>query len=200
MTLDEVVKRAKIDITNLIALYAYGSRVYGTFRKKSDYDFIAVVRKRDNEQFSDNVININFFDIEAHQHRLNEHEISALETFFLAPEFILLEKQKFTFTLNHSKLRHAISAKSSNSWVKAKKKLTVEKDYDLDLGRKSLFHSIRIIDFGMQIAKTGRINDYASCNTLFNEIMECYDWKSMYKEFKLHYNICCTKFRLECPK
>lgn len=200
MSIDEVIKRSKIQPNNLVALYMYGSRVYGTFRKSSDYDFIAVVKKREHEQFSDNVININFFDVDAHQHRLNEHEISALETFFLKPEFILLEKKKFVFQLNHSKLRHAISAKSSNSWVKAKKKLTVPESYDLDLGRKSLFHSIRIIDFGIQIAKTGKINDYSSCNPIFKEIMDCYNWQEMYDEFKQHYNMCCTMFRLECPK
>lgn len=200
MELQEIISRAKLDDKNIVNVYSYGSRVYGTFHKNSDYDFIIVVKKRDNEQFSDKLINVNFFAIESHQHRLFEHEISALECQFLSPEHILLERQKFKFSLDLNKLRHALSAKSSNSWVKAKKKLTVPADYDLDLGRKSLFHSIRIIEYGIQIATYGYIKDYASCNTLYKEIMQYYNWEEMFDVFKQRYNQICTEFRIVAPK
>ena len=146
------------------------------------------------------MINVNFFDETAHRHRLFEHEISALECQFLKPEFIVLENKKFDFKLDLQKLRHALMAKSSNSWVKAKKKLTVKESYDLDLGRKSLFHSFRIIDYGKQIAQRGTIYDYASCNSLFEEIMGYYDWDAMFDEFKRRYNALCSEFRTIAPK
>jgi len=113
-------------------VYQYGSRVYGNFRKNSDYDFVVITNNKPNNQYSDNLININFYTPEEHQQRIDDHEISALECYFLDPKFVLMEKKKFTFNLDLVKLRHSLSAKSSNSWVKAKKKLTVEKDYDLD--------------------------------------------------------------------
>lgn len=200
LSLDNILQRANQPLHNVVAVYCYGSRVYGTFHKKSDYDFIIVVKKRDNEQFSDTLININYFDTVAHQHRLNEHEISALECHFLSPEFILLQKHSFNFKLDLSKLRHSLAAKSSNSWVKAKKKLTIPESYDLDLGRKSLFHSFRIIEYGIQIAEHGRIVDYSSCNQLYSEIMNYYDWNTMFDEFKDRYNELCSKFRTVAPK
>lgn len=202
LELNEILHRAKLNLNDLVSVYAYGSRVYGNARKNSDYDFVIITTNKKTEQFSDKLININFFTPEEHQKRLNEHEISALECYFLSDKFILLERSEyFTFKLDLVKLRHSLSAKSSNSWVKAKKKLTVEKDYDFDIGRKSLFHSIRIIDFGIQIATHGKIIDYGSCNALYNDIMSKYDsWDSLFEEYKQQYNKICSEFRVLAPK
>lgn len=127
---------------------------------------------------------------------MDDHEISALECLFLNWNDIeFVEKHQFKFTLNTSKLRHSLSAKSSNSWVKCKKKLTIEKDLDLNIGRKSLFHSFRIIEFGIQIAHTGKIYNYGSCNELYKEIMNYYEWTDLFDTFKLRYNALLTEFR-----
>lgn len=126
MNLEEILKRANLNNDNVVSCFAYGSRVYGNFRKDSDHDFIIVVKNKTEEQFSDNLININFFSVEEHQNRLNEHEISALECYFLPGEFVLKNEKIYNFKLDLQKLRHALSAKSSNSFVKSKKKLTVE--------------------------------------------------------------------------
>lgn len=192
----EILERAKLDDSNVINAYCYGSRVYGTATKSSDYDYIFVVKKRDNEQFSDRLININFFTDEGHQQRLDEHEISALECQFLSSEFILKETKKYKFNLDISKLRHSLSRKSSNSWVKCKKKLTVEKDYDLDIGRKSMFHAFRIINYGIQIVTFGRIVRYDDMNDLYHNIMSHYNWDELFDTFKKEYNEWCSKFRL----
>jgi predicted nucleotidyltransferase len=192
--------KTKVNIEDVVAVYPYGSRVYGTARKNSDYDYIVVTKKKTNEQYSDNLININFYTPDEHQQRLNEHEISALECYFLPDDLIIKNTYNFVFKLDLVKLRHALAAKSSNSWVKAKKKLTVEKDYDLDLGRKSLFHSMRIIDYGKQIATFGKIVDYGSCNDLFQEIMNCYSWTDMFNQYKEKYNLMCSEFRVLAPK
>lgn len=195
-----VLNRARLDRNNLLALYQYGSRVYGNFTHESDYDFIAVVKKKRNEQFSDRAININFFTKEGHQQRLDNHEISALEAYFCPKKFILIEKQKFNFKLSLKKLRHSLSGKSSNSFVKAKKKLTVEKDYDLNIGKKSLWHSFRIINYGIQIIKHGRIANYDSMNYLFTEVMNNYTWQDLFKKYKTEYNELMSEFRLLAPK
>lgn len=200
LSVNNILQRCKQPLSNVVELYEYGSRVYGNFHKHSDYDYIMVVKSRTNEQYSDQLINVNYFDTVAHQHRLNEHEISALECHFLTPEHILLHQHNFSFKLDLIKLRHSLAAKSSNSWVKAKKKLTVPESYDLDLGRKSLFHSFRIIDYGIQIANYGRIVDYGSCNTLFKEIMQHYDWQTLFEEFRHRYNEKCSEFRIVAPK
>lgn len=206
--LTEILTRSKLDVNNLIAVYPYGSRVYGNARKNSDYDFIIILKNKTNDQFSDNLININYYTAEEHTQRLNDHEISALECFFLDQSLVIFDnmhplnkvRHHFTFNLHLPTLRKSLAAKSSNSWVKAKKKLTVEKDYDLNLGRKSLFHSFRIIDFGIQIATHNKIVDYGSCNALFNEIMNCYTWDQMFETYKEKYNAICSEFRIVAPK
>jgi predicted nucleotidyltransferase len=206
MNFENILKRSNLEEDNVVSCFSYGSRVYGTFRKDSDYDFIIVVKNKTEEQFSDNLININFYSVEEHQNRLNEHEISALECFFLSDNFIFKNEKKYDFKLDLQKLRHALSAKSSNSFVKSKKKLTVEIEKGLeknpeDVGKKSLFHAFRIIDFGIQIAKFGKINDYSSCNNLFKEIMYSYsDWNTLFENYKQKYNNICTDFRKLAPK
>lgn len=207
--LKHIYEKTGLQVNELILVCPYGSRIYGTQRKNSDYDFVIVTTKKSNEQYSDKLININFFTPEEHQDRLNNHEISALECYFLPDEQVLFNsthslnkknKYEFKFNLDLTKLRHSLSAKSSNSWVKAKKKLTIEKDYDLDLGRKSLFHSFRIINYGIQIATHGKIVDYGSCNDLFKEIMDCYTWNDIFDQYKEKYNNICSEFRKIAPK
>lgn len=200
MDYQELIQRAKLLDSNVVCAYSYGSRVYGNYHKNSDYDFIIILKNKTTEQFSDNLININFYTIAEHQQRLNDHDISALECYFLDNKFKLKEKYQFSFNLSTSKLRHSLSAKSSNSWVKCKKKLTVEKDFDLNIGRKSLFHSFRIINFGIQIAITGRINDYGSCNELYKEVMSYYERTDLFDVFKLRYNLLLTEFRKVAEK
>ncbi len=66
-------------------------------------------------------------------------------------------------------MRKSISAVVSNSWVKSKKKMLVEnEDY---IGRKSMWHSLRILRFGIQIAKHERIVDFAEANVYYNDIV-----------------------------
>ncbi len=198
---DDILKRAGLSDSEVVSAYAYGSRVYGNYTSQSDYDFIFIVKNKVNEQFSDNMININFFDEAGHRTRVINHEISAIETIFLKPKFILKETYKVPFKLDLTMLRHSLSSKSSNSFVKAKKKLTIVEDYDLSIGKKSLWHSFRIIDFGIQIATTGRINDYGSCNELFKEIMQSYDdWDMLFHRYKVDYNGILTEFRKVAPK
>lgn len=201
MTYEEVLNRANLRDDNVICAYKYGSRVYGNYTKDSDWDFIFIVKEKTNDQFSDNLININFFDVDGHKTRILNHEISALETLFLPKDFILKEDLKFDFKLNLSSLRKSLSKKSSNSWVKAKKKLTVEKDYDLNVGRKSMWHSFRIINFGIQLATKGIIYNYGSMNPLYWEIIYNYsDWKILFNNYKKDYNSIMTEFRKIAPK
>lgn len=199
---EELMKRTGLPNYQIVSAYQYGSRVYGTARKNSDWDFVIVAdnRPKDREQYSDNLINVNFYTLDEHQRRIKEHEPSALECQFLPQEFIIKETYKPAFNLDLDKLRNAFSAKASNSWVKAKKKLTVEKDYNDLVGKKSLWHSLRIIDFGTQIANWNEIRFYGSMNHLYDEILYCADWTEMYDKYKLMFNEMSSKFRLVAPK
>lgn len=201
MELSEVIKRSRDKESDIVNAYLYGSRVYQTFNKTSDYDFIFIVLEgsKSREQFSDNLININYFTISEHLERISSHEISALEVLFLPSKYVLKENLKFTFTLNKEFLRRSLSAKSSNSFVKAKKKLTIQKDYNYEVGVKSLFHSFRIIYYGIQIARHGSIADYTEANSLLFEMKQIYQWEDMFDKYKKNYNALLTEFRKLCP-
>ena len=136
-----------------------------------------------------------------------QHKIFALECIFQEEKNGLFRP---AFKLEKSKLRKEISEKSSNSWVKCKKKLIVE--HDFKIGLKSLFHSFRIIDFGIQIARHGCINEYASARmcTLFNGIMDNSpflsadsaedEWNKISTKYKSLHNEMLTEFRKLAPK
>lgn len=184
-------------------IYQYGSRVYGTIRDKSDYDLIIV-----SDDFFNNVecdegqVYGTIYSSSHFQQLINEHEISALECLFLSQDKIIKKDIDFNFDLDLSKLRRSISAKSSNSWVKAKKKLIVEKDFDRDVALKSLFHSMRIIEFGRQIAIHGKIVDFTAANHLHTEIFsyDTNDWEFFKNKYQTTYNTMMSEFRKVAPK
>jgi hypothetical protein len=95
-----------------------------------------------------------------------------LECIFLPNKFKIKEIIKFPFVLDKEKLRRSVSTITSNSYVKGKKKLIIQGDYDKYLAIKSIFHSIRIIDFGIQIATENRITNYKSCNWIMHDLLK----------------------------
>lgn len=105
-----------------------------------------------------------------------------------------------------SQLRHTISSTSSNSYVKAKKKLTVEKDYDKLSSMKSLYHSFRLLNYGCQLAEYGYVKDFydEEMKTISDKILNVYDQtdiveatkQQLYPEYKKIKH----RFKMLCPK
>jgi len=201
MTYKDLLDRVKMNDKDILNVYQYGSHVYGTNRKTSDFDFQIIVANKERDEFSDNLINIFFYTPTEFEAKLKNHDIMALECYFAPEHCIWKELLKFNFDLDLSKLRSSLSAKADNSFVKAKKKFLVEKDYDPLIGKKSLFHSLRILRFGIQIAEKNQIYNFQECNELFTEIMDTYhDWPSLFNQYKKQYNELKSLFRLVAPK
>lgn len=191
-----------IDPDKLKGLYYYGSINYGTNQENSDYDFVAIVDMNNNDylQYETPDVDIHIISINHYKTLLKQHDIMALETFFNPTPIIPYSTE---FELDLKTLRHKISAIVSNSWVKAKKKVNLlgEDDY---IGYKSLFHSIRILDFAVQLAETGKINDFQKMKPIWNEInFLVYAGKSIDEimaHFKPNHNAMASKFRALAPK
>lgn len=113
-----------------------------------------------------------------------EHRVFALEAVFQEGE---VSRYRRFFNLDRWKLRQEFSAVSSNSWVKAKKKMTVEKDLDMRCGAKSLSHSIRLLMEAVQIAEEGRISDFKCSAGLHRGIMEDLERGFGWEDFKAKY-------------
>lgn len=206
MELQELTKTIEehnpFNVDKAISLYLYGSRVYGTHDEKSDYDYLMVsgVLQEPFIQFKHDDLNVTVFSLDEWVKRLQEHEISALECLYLPKEMILKNNADFNVTIDSQVLRRAVSAKASNSFVKAKKKFTVEND--IYVGKKSLFHALRIPMFGEQLAKHGRIVDYTVANHYWNQIKGCGidDWSYFQKKYKPVFNNIMSEFRKVAPK
>ena len=198
--LGRVAAATGLDDARILCAFRYGSRVYGTHRADSDHDFIVIAEGVDDgREYREGDLNIHTYTPGHFAGQVQQHRISALECLFLPPDMILRSTLSFPLVLGRASLRSEISAKASHSFVKARKKLEVENE--VLAGRKSLFHALRILDFGIQMASHGRISDYGSSNELFAEIMDGpRDWPSLKQIWQPRYNAKASAFRLLTPK
>ena len=201
MSLDHFKNQYGLSDQSFILL-PYGSRVYGTASDKSDEDYMAVVLDRKcgtktGEEYRHGNVNIHIYNRDDWQEQLHQHKIHTLEAYYLPDK---LCKAHFQFKLDKTKLRHSLVEKASHSFVKAKKKIEVEKDYYV--GWKSLFHSLRILTFGQQMAESGSITDYAAANHYWFEILNNpnYQWAYFKEKYQPIYNQLSTEFRKVAPK
>ena len=186
----------------------YGSRVYGTASEKSDFDFLLIVPNQcplpTGHEYLNGLLNLQICHKADFQEQLNQHKIKALECWYMPHALMPAEGIKhigahFKFDLDLQILRSSISEKASHSFVKAKKKIDKEKDYYI--GWKSLFHSLRILNFGIQIAKSKTIN-FSDANSYWYEILaaKCYDWSFFKETYQPVFNSLASEFRKLAPK
>lgn len=161
-------------IRTSINLYEWGSRVYQTSTESSDWDYIAVVpddfsKEPDQYEFGNRTYNIE------HEsewlEKLQRNSVEVLECLSLSSMFIVKNRKTYPFTFNPESAHSAISERASIAWVKGKKRLTLEKDFDWRGGKKSIWHSLRLYLFGCQLAQHGVILDYTVANKYYNDIV-----------------------------
>ncbi len=198
--IEDILAAAKMHPSRAKNIYIFGSRVYGTHSEGSDWDIIIVGNSSvDSLEIKHELFNIHVYTPKKFQEDLDWHMPKNLECHF-APDWAKLKEDiKFAFKLEHPKLRHATSHVSSNSWVKAKKKLLVAGEYGI--GVKSLFHAIRIPMFSAQIATSGSISDFQCANWIWNRISEKeWTWEGLDAEFRSVHNSVLTDFRKAASK
>ena len=185
-----------------VNLYPYGSMVYGTYEEgKSDRDYIAIVpvymQELDGQQWECGDEQYSIYSVTTWREKLNRHDIDALECYFLPNWLVIKELVHFELDIKTALIRQSISGTASNSWVKCKKKLTVMKDLAPRVGKKSLWHALRILDFGTQLMMHKRIVDYASCNSYHDEIVNCPidDWSYYKEKYQPIYNAAKSQFK-----
>jgi predicted nucleotidyltransferase len=201
----------KIDIDKVINVYFYGSHCYETNTESSDFDYI-IVYDQDIDvsdtmitNMSGNILNATLVSPKHFQNMIDAHRIDAIECLFVREDY-KYESIQFDFVLNLEQLRRSISAVCSNSWVKCKKKIEIGEDY---IGKKSLFHSLRIADYGIQIAKEGKIVSfdkpyskllkYSSYKDLLDEIMSYTEWNDLKNKYQELANNLRSEFRIAAP-
>ena len=187
--------------------YIYGSSIYGTNTDSSDLDMVAV----NCEIYAKDNIDQTNYTLDEFQAALDTYLPTAWEGYSL--QFHgerYADKHSFThvikFDVDKQKLRDSFSRVASNSFVKAKKKLLVQDTYNRSASMKSLFHSIRILDFGTQIANHGYVVDFESCNHIWDMIVNDYKLndtevlKLIVDKYQPLRNSYASAFRLTSPK
>ena len=189
---NEIIRISKIHPSRIEGCYLFGSRIYLTNNYNSDFDIILIAKNSvSNIEIKHPIYNIHIIVPSDFDKLLQDNNIKALEVFF-APEFAIIKKYPMNFTLKENSLRHSISHYSSNSYVKAKKKI---QQGDYYIGIKSLFHSIRMVDFGIQISKNKSIN-FQSCNHIWEDLnSKKWEWEELHNKYSIIRNQLLTEFR-----
>lgn len=184
--------------------YLIGSHKYGTATENSDYDYIYIVDEipstgpsvKDHYNRDVQLMTQESFDF-----GLENHDVQILEAVYLN------DQVPKSFRINPGKLRTSFSTVSNHSWVKGKKKLTVFSDYEKDIGLKSIFHSIRILDFGIQLIVDNDIVDptrYSWLMENLRELGEKYEreelWNVIESKYKALFKDLRSKFKGLAPK
>lgn len=198
---------------HFITLFLYGSYVYHTNNKNSDKDIIVITNNNiDFSKYPNNIyeLRIDNFDFQiltdsTFKNMIYDHHIIALESMYMDPIYfydynLFYHNYKNLFILDRWKLRKAISTIVNNFYAKCHKKLIVEKDYDLYRAKKSMFHCLRLYQFGINIL-TDRWNPH-SCSDLYNEVMkeENNSWEILKEKYKPKINELMSEFVKLCPK
>lgn len=192
ITLEEVIEKSGLHSSRILNIYLFGSRVYFTASDKSDYDVLVIANTPypEKELVVDN-LNIHILTKDRMLEQLKQHHIGKIEA-ILSP-YILKNSVEISLDIKIPSLRHSISHTCSNSWVKSKKKL---EQGDYYIGIKSLFHSLRIAMFGIQLAKYGVINDWTCANHIWDKLQsKQWTWEELDTEFRAERNKILTEFR-----
>jgi hypothetical protein len=161
----------------VLAIYPYGSRVYGTASESSDHDYIIVTKgaflksgafRQNAISSEDKKIQGVLYSRSGFTDAINNYEIGALECLFLDPSMVILSKWPFKVQKwNEKEMIDKIIQKASASWHIASEQ---SKGGWKESAKRGIFHSLRILMFGIQLKENQKIVDFTEANELKAEI------------------------------
>ena len=174
--LETILRELKIS-EDVLAVYPYGSRVYGLANDNSDYDYIVVTKSAflPSGAFKQNAISSNDKRIQGVLYSrsgfidaINNYEIGVLECLSLDPTNIIISKWPFKVQKwDEKEMVKKIIQKASASWHIASEQSRNDQKH---LAKKGVFHALRILMFGIQLKEHQKIVDFSVSNELKHEI------------------------------
>jgi hypothetical protein len=175
MEAERILAELRID-EDILNIYAYGSRIYGTADEKSDSDYIIVTKSSmlKSGAFKQNAISNQSRTIQGvlysrggFQDAINNYDISALECMSLEEGNIIQNKWPFKIQKwDNREMAKKIIQKVSASWHIAD--LQAKDDWKYQ-AKKGIFHALRILHFGLQLKEHQRIVDFECCNYIWED-------------------------------
>ena len=184
MDLAGLLKLLRAPAPEVSAVFRVGSRVYGTASPASDEDFVAVLSRAGARQdllFAEG-INVIVHDRSSFQRALERQSVLVLECFFAPREHRLHETGPvFCWSYDAEKLAAAALTTSDKDFHKAERIF----DDEPDAARKKLFHSLRVLLFALEIARTRRLADFTMAAPLWRAIAAhpASDWPALGRRF-----------------
>lgn len=186
-----------------LSVFAHGSRVWGTDDASSDRDHEVIVDdgwdgpgQLEVGGDGDEVRQFTLIPLSRWEREATECTVLFCECAFLPDELVANRLVPGEWEPDAERVRRQFSRTASNSWVKAKKKLTVPGSLAPRIAKKSLWHSLRILMFGIQILERGSIEDFSEANGLWDEVRAMPDdWDALDARFRPVRNALRSSFR-----
>lgn len=188
ITKEEITDIIKIHPFKIKNIYLFGSRVYETQNEDSDWDFIVVANSMlTKEEIRHENLNIHIHTPDIFLDGLKEYQMQYLECIY-APPFAKLQERIIqpdkNFSLKLDMLKYKGMTQSFNAFHKAKERVL---DGELYRGVKSLWHSLRILQFFKQIVDNERITDFSSANIFWDMLKDDMENQEEWDFYKAKY-------------
>jgi len=179
-TPEHIIKELGIT-EEILCIYPYGSRIYGTAGEYSDHDFVIVAKSTlESGAFKNNAVSNKDFTIQGTLYSragftdaINNYEMPAMECMSLEPEQIILKKWPFKINgWNEKEMIKKVIQKASASRHIADKQA---KSGFEDRAARGMFHALRILHFGLQLKEHQKIVNFSECNELYADMMRVDD-------------------------
>ena len=171
MEAEEILKELGIE-QEIIAIYPYGSQIYGNATKYSDNDYIIVAKTTlPSGAFKDNAISNKDYTIQGTMYSragftdaINNYEMPAMEAISLDEGDVLLKKWPFKITkwVEKDMVKKVIQKASASRHIADKQAKSGYKDR----AARGMFHALRILYFGLQLKEHQKIVNFSECNEL----------------------------------
>ena len=160
----------------ILNIYTYGSKIYGTADVNSDSDYIIVTKsamlksgafKQNAISNKDRTIQGVIYSRGGFTDAINNYDISAMECLSLPDEQVIRKKWPFKVQKwDNKEMAKKIITKASNSWHTADLQAKDGWKYP---AKKGIFHALRILHFGLQLKDHQKIVDFEECNWIWED-------------------------------
>ena len=193
LTVDLIVKALNLEKEKIFAIYQFGSRVYRSHTKNSDYDMFIIYGREYVDKVVENdeyLVGGHISDILTFQNTIKNHSAVSLAALWIPVKFVVFEGEEMfnfrkNFMIDLKKLERGYLREENICTLKSRRLYKSDKKKSL----KNLVHGVRYLLFGIQAAKTGRIYDFTVGNKYYEYMLtlEFDTWDEYYKKFESIY-------------
>lgn len=182
--LEKIIIYSNLTPKQVKNVYIYGSRLYGTFGKDSDYDVIIVADTPITfEKITKNKYQIQIYSVKKYLNDLANNEFPAVEFKFYPEWARLKEELKVNYPINIAKIKS--SAKGEVERQLNLIKQVFDSSANTYMIKKMMFHTFRKVLYAIEIIKTGYLRDLQIAQNYYNfvfskqfnsyeEFLKCY--------------------------